>query len=150
MKYGIICWGNSSNSGKIFMLQKKIFGIMAAAQPRTTCISLFKKLEILPVSCQFIPSLMNFIINNQKIFQTNLSVHNINTRNNNRHHRPNTILCCFKKSAFCAGINIFDSLPRNLTVCSSNKAQFKAALKQYINTQPILSADEFFICKVDL
>jgi len=31
MKYGIICWGNSSNSGKIFTLQKKIFGIMAAA-----------------------------------------------------------------------------------------------------------------------
>jgi hypothetical protein len=31
MKYEIICWGNSSNGGKIFTLQKKIFGIMAAA-----------------------------------------------------------------------------------------------------------------------
>ena len=33
--------GNSSNSGKIFTLQKKIIRIMAGAQPRTSCRSLF-------------------------------------------------------------------------------------------------------------
>jgi hypothetical protein len=41
-KYGIIVWGNSSNSRKIFTLQKKIIRTMAAAQPRTACRSLFK------------------------------------------------------------------------------------------------------------
>jgi hypothetical protein len=34
IKYGIIFWANSSNSGKIFTLQKKIIRIMAGAQPR--------------------------------------------------------------------------------------------------------------------
>ena len=43
---------------------------MAGAQPKTSCISLRKQLEILPVPCQYILSLMNFIINNQGIFQT--------------------------------------------------------------------------------
>jgi hypothetical protein len=52
IKYGIIFWGNSSNRKKIFTLQKKIIRIVVGAQPRTTCRSLFKKLEILPVSCQ--------------------------------------------------------------------------------------------------
>jgi len=33
---------NSSNNGKLLTLQKKIIGIMAAAQPRTSCKSLFK------------------------------------------------------------------------------------------------------------
>jgi hypothetical protein len=32
IKYGIFFWGNSSNSGKISTLQKKIVRIMAGAQ----------------------------------------------------------------------------------------------------------------------
>jgi hypothetical protein len=46
MKYGIILWDNSYNSGKIFAWQKKIFRLMTGAQLRTSCISLrgvFKK-----------------------------------------------------------------------------------------------------------
>jgi len=43
IKYGIFLGGNSSNSGKIFTLQKKIVvRIMAAAQPRISCRNLFK------------------------------------------------------------------------------------------------------------
>jgi hypothetical protein len=48
IKHGIISWGNSSNSGKILTLKKEILRIMAVAQCRTSCTSLFK-LEILPV-----------------------------------------------------------------------------------------------------
>jgi hypothetical protein len=52
IKYGIIFWGNSSNSGKIFTLQKKIDRIMVGAQLRTSCRSLFKQLETSPFPCQ--------------------------------------------------------------------------------------------------
>jgi hypothetical protein len=45
IKYGIIFWGNSYNSGKIFTLQKKFFRIMAGAQPRTSYRSLFEQSE---------------------------------------------------------------------------------------------------------
>jgi hypothetical protein len=79
IKYGIIFWGNSSNIGKVFTLQKKIVSIMSAAQPRTSCRSLFKQLEVLPVPYQHIVSLMNFSVNNQGNFHTNSSSHNINT-----------------------------------------------------------------------
>jgi len=57
-KYGIIFLGHSSNSGKLFTLQKKFMRIMAGAQPRTSCRCLFKQLGILPVPCQYILSLM--------------------------------------------------------------------------------------------
>ena len=53
IKSGIIFWGNSINSGKIFTLQKKIVRIMAGAQPKTSSKSLFKQLEILPSPCQY-------------------------------------------------------------------------------------------------
>jgi len=88
--------GVTSNSRKIFALQKKIFKIMDGAQPRLSCISLFKQLEILPVPCQYnMFSLISFIINNQDILQTNSSIYNINKRNNHHLHRPNANLSCF-------------------------------------------------------
>jgi len=51
---------------------------MGGAQSRTSCRSLFTQLEILPVSGQYIRSLIKFIINQQEIFQTNLPTHNTN------------------------------------------------------------------------
>jgi len=67
--YGIIFWVNSSNSVKIFTLHKKIFRIMAGAQPRMSCRILFKQLQILPVPRQYKLPLMNFINNNKEIFK---------------------------------------------------------------------------------
>jgi hypothetical protein len=43
----VVNCGNSSNSGKILTLKKEIVRIMAVAQCRTSCRSLFKQ-EILP------------------------------------------------------------------------------------------------------
>lgn len=49
---------------------------MVGAQPRS-CGILFKETEILPVICQYILSLKNLIVNNDKPFQRNSSVHRI-------------------------------------------------------------------------
>jgi hypothetical protein len=54
VKYGIIFWGNSSNTKKIFTSQKKIIRIMVGAHPRASCGRLFKKLDILQVPSQYI------------------------------------------------------------------------------------------------
>ena len=71
IKYGIFFGGNSSNSGKIFTLQKTVIRIMAGAQPRTSCRSIFKQLEILLVPYWYVLSLMSFIVHKNNIFQTN-------------------------------------------------------------------------------
>jgi len=57
---GIILWGNSTYSRKIFTLQKRIIRIMIGAHPRTSFRKLFKKLEILTVPSQYIYALMSF------------------------------------------------------------------------------------------
>jgi IS1 family transposase len=142
IKYGIIFWGNSSYSIKIFTLQKIIIRILADAQPRTSCRSLLKKLQILPVPCQYIQSIRNFVINNQEAFQTNSAIHNINTRNKHHLHRPNANLSCFKKSAYYAGIRIFKRLPLSLSVLMNDKAKFKKAVKKYLNTHSFYSVDD--------
>jgi hypothetical protein len=72
IKYEIVFCSNSSNSWKIFALQKKIVRIMAGQQPRTSCKSQLKQLQILPVPCQYIFSVMNFTVSNQETFQIHL------------------------------------------------------------------------------
>jgi hypothetical protein len=136
--YGISVWGNSSESGKIFNLHKKIIRIMAVTQPRTSCRILLKQSDS-TCSMSVIHSLMTFIIvNNYENFQTNSSIHNNNNNNNNNTrnrlhlHRPNANLSCFQKCTFYAGIKIFSSLPPSVTILKNDKANFKAALRKYL------------------
>jgi hypothetical protein len=46
---------------------------------------------------------------------------------------------CFQKSAFYSGIRIFNSLPHSLTNLKNEKAQFKVALRRYLNAHSFLS-----------
>jgi hypothetical protein len=65
---------------------------------------------------------------NQEKFQTNSSVHNINTRNKHHLHRPVANLSCFQKGTSYSAIRIFNSLPRSITNLKNEKTQFKVAL----------------------
>jgi hypothetical protein len=82
-----------------------------------------------------------------KSFVTNSSMFHINTRNKHHFctHNPNP--GCSQKSTFYAGIKIFNSLPRNLTILKNEKAKFKAALRKYLNTHSFYSVDEFFVSR---
>jgi IS1 family transposase len=135
---------------KIFTVQKKIIRIVVGAHPRTSCRSLFKKLEILPVPCQYIFSLMNFLVDNQENFQTNSSIHSINTRNKHHLHRPIANLSCFQTSTFYSSIRIFNSLPCNIKNLKNEKAQFKAAPRRYLNAHSFYSVDQFLMSTINL
>jgi hypothetical protein len=123
---------------------------MGDGHPRTPSRSLFKKLEILPVLYQYILTLMNFLFNNQEILQTNPSVHIINTGNKHHIHRPVANLSGFQKTPFYCGIRIFSSLPCSVTNLKNEKAQFKVALRRYLNAHSFYSVDESFMCADDL
>ena len=111
--------------GRFSHYKRKSLQLRLVAQPRTSCRSLLKQLEILPLPRHFILSLKGFIINNQEKFQTNSSKQNINTRNK---HLP-----CFQKRTFYGGIKIFNSLPPSLTILKNDQVEFRAALRKYLN-----------------
>jgi hypothetical protein len=81
--------------GRFSNYRKKIVWTTAYAQNRISCRNLFKKLEILSIPCQYILSLMSFIINNQEFFKTNSSIANMNTKNKYHLQRPNANLSFF-------------------------------------------------------
>ena len=64
MSYGIIFWGNWSHSSIIFRVQGKAIRIMKGCGNRVSCRLLFKKLQILPLTSQYMLSLLMFVVQN--------------------------------------------------------------------------------------
>jgi len=118
-----------------------IVRIMAGAQPTTSCTCLLKLLVTVPVPCQYVLLLMNFMTSNQENFQTNSSIYNTNTKNKHHLHRQNAKLSCFRKCIRYAGIKIFNNLPPSLTFCKNYMTKFQASLRKYLNTHYFHSVD---------
>ena len=58
MSYGLIFWGSSTESIKIFRLQKRIIRIMMGYKRNQSCRELFHKLGILSLPSQYIFSIL--------------------------------------------------------------------------------------------
>jgi hypothetical protein len=100
MPYGIIFRGNSTDSKKVFYIQKKIIRIMAGTKRRSSCRELFKKFNILPLVGKFLLSLSSFVMDNIEKFKTNSDIHNISTRYRHNLHVPNTNLSKYQKGVY--------------------------------------------------
>jgi hypothetical protein len=109
--YGLIFWGTLANMKRVFLLQKRIIRIMLGLGSRCSCRSWFKKLDILPVTCLYIYSLMSFVVDNQDLFQANSSVNCMKTRQRNQLHKPYVALSCIQKGVTFSSIKIFNALP---------------------------------------
>ena len=78
---------------------------------RDSCHELFKKLQILPLSSQYILSLLMFVVKNRELFKSNSDIHRIGTRSNNDLHLPSTQLNLFQKGVYYSGIKLYNHLP---------------------------------------
>jgi hypothetical protein len=125
MNYGIIFWGNFSQSTQVFKMQKKAIRIIMGRSNRESCRNLFKELNILPLISQYILSLLTFVSNNRKQYFANSEIHNINTRHTYDLHLPRTHLSIYQKGVYYSCIKIFNSLPRNIKTHTDNPKTFK-------------------------
>jgi hypothetical protein len=64
---------------------------------RSSCSGLYKKLDLLPVPCEYIFSLTMFNVNNLDNFQTTSVVYGMNTRAKHQLHLPTVNLSSIKK-----------------------------------------------------
>jgi len=67
MSYRIIFWGNSSHSSTIFSMQRKAIRIMEGCGNWISCRNLFKKLQILPLTSQYLLSLLMYVVQNCRV-----------------------------------------------------------------------------------
>jgi hypothetical protein len=149
IQYGIIFGGNSAHAQQVFKLQKRVVRVMSGMGPRSSCRNLFKKLNILPVPCQYILSLMLFIIDNQQDFFTNADVHGLNTRNKNYLYLPVQSLTCVQKWVSCSGVKTFNSLPSDMQSYKGDRKKCKKILCKYLAIHSFYSITEFLECKTN-
>jgi hypothetical protein len=143
MEFGIIFWGVSVESKRIFLEQKRIIRIMIGSSTRTTCKMLFRKLKILTLISQYILSLMRFLSSNWDIFTFNSSVHNINTRLRLKLHKPLVRLKVYQQSSYYNCINIYNRLLDDLANLILNNKPFLSQLKKYLIERPFYTLEEF-------
>jgi hypothetical protein len=116
-------FGSATNSCKVFKLQKRVIRIMSGAEPGASCRGLLRKLEILPAPCQYILSLMLFIMDNPYNFQRGLEMHGLRTRSENQLFIPIANLRSVQKGITYFGVKICNSLLNN--ILKIKRKQFK-------------------------
>ena len=91
---------------------------------------------------------MVFEIDNQKNYQSNLSVHGLDTRNKNQLYLPIVNLSCFQRGVLYCAKKIFSSLLNNIKNLRNDEMKFKFELYIYIYiyliTHSLYSLTEFF------
>jgi hypothetical protein len=128
----------------VFTLQKSVIRILSDVGAKSSCRNLFKKLDILPAPCQYIFSLMLFVVDNQKHFQIKLSIRGLDTRNKNRLYVPIVNLSCFQRCVSYCAMNIFNSPPTNNKNLRNDRMKFKLELHKCLTTHSSYSLAEFF------
>jgi hypothetical protein len=144
MSYGIILWGNLLHSSTIFIIQKKAIRIMEGCGSRVSCRNLFKKLQILPLTSQYMLSLLMFVVQNKNFVSTNNENHNLGTRKSNTLYLPQANLSIYQKGTYYLGIEIFNNLPLEIKNAAGNQKQFKIALKKCLYTYSFYTIEEYF------
>jgi hypothetical protein len=92
MSYGVIFWGQSPDSLKVFLLQKWAIRTMMGCGGRDSCRRLFAELGILKLPSQYIFCLLLFVVKTKKLFSFNKDLHSINTRQQSNFHHPSAHL----------------------------------------------------------
>jgi hypothetical protein len=144
VKYGIIFWGNSTNISRVFKLQKKVIRIISGVGSTDSCTGLFRKLDILPLSCEYILSLMLFVIDIQNNFPSGLAVHGLNARSKSQFYLPTSNLSVFQKGTTSSGIRLFNSLPGTIQSLRNDRARFRNNLLSYLMANSFYTVAELF------
>ena len=101
---------------------------MTGSRPGNSSKPLFQSLGILIVPSQYILSIMNFVLQNKERFTPNIEVHNFNTRNKLKFHKPASSLTLCQKGVYNMSIRIFNKLPKHITNLAGNKKFFISTL----------------------
>jgi len=102
--YKTVFWGKLVNSSTIFSMQiKRQLELWKDVGLRVSCRNLFKKLQILPLTLQYLICLLMFVVRNKSLFSTNIENHNVDTRQRNKLYLPQANLTICKKELIIQG-----------------------------------------------
>lgn len=147
LRYGIVCWGNSVDAKKIFILQKKIIRIIMHADLRASCKPLFKKLEILTLPGLYLYETLIYAHTKLNNEIQNCNLHSYRTRNKNKFHLTSHNTSCFANSPKYSAICLYNKLPAILKSIK-NLPTFKKKLKSVLLSYNFYTIKEFMVTNI--
>jgi hypothetical protein len=106
---------------------------------KDSCGDSFKEMKILPLWCQHMYSLMQYVVNNGDVFTRNTEVHNKSTRQN-----INLFLLLKFKWKLYSGIKICNHIPKKLKQLASGQKSFGPTLKRFSYVNSFYLMEEYF------
>jgi hypothetical protein len=136
-------WGNSSHAKRVFKLQKRVIRLIKCCGYRDSCREHFRDMNILPLSSQYIYSLMMFVIKSREIFDTNRDCYEIDTRQNMNIHVYQVKLAKYGNGVCHMAVRIYNGLSTKLKIISNNPNKFKASLIEFLHLNSYYTLEDF-------
>jgi hypothetical protein len=144
LSYDIVFWHNSAYSYNSFKIHESINRIIMNARNRDFCSQLFTKPKILPLKSQYIFSLLLFAAKHRHSYESNSTIHNINTKFSSDLRTATANLTTFQKVPFYYGIRIFNHFPTSIKNTSHDINQARSALKCFFLINSFYTLKEYF------
>jgi hypothetical protein len=107
---------------------------MEGSGNRVSCRNLFKKLQILPLTSNYMLPLWMFVVQNKNFFLKNNENHNLDTWQRNNLYLSQANLTIYQKGAYYSGIEIFNNLPVEVkNVAGNQKKKLNCSEKNFIH-----------------
>lgn len=143
LQYGLILWGNSIDTDKAFILQKKCVRAICNAEFTDHCKPLFQELKVLTLPCLYIKQVAVFVKEHPSLFATRkeTSARVQRSLHANKLHIPKCKLELYKRNVYIMAVKIYNKLPKDLTDMPINR--FKTALHRWLLLSSFYSVNEF-------
>lgn len=142
ISYGIMFWGSSHHSERVFKLQKKAIRNIMGINMRTSCKTYFKELQLLPLACIYIMKIVVFVKSNLNNFLRNNHNHEYNTRRQNNLLTPSHCLSLYEKSPTYIGVKLYNKLPECIKQINNIKT-FQKQVKKLLMESVFYTVNDF-------
>ena len=139
LTYGVIFWGNASDSLIVFRLQKRALRVMCGLNCREHCRPYFIEHRIMTLPCTYILHCVNEIHNHISEYTFQNQIHSHNTRS--AHEIRTTKFRLQKSKKNSLDVSLYNKLP--LSIRNSNTNYFKNYMKQFLLSNAFYSVKEF-------
>lgn len=146
VSYGILLWGNSTDSDKIFKLQKSALRSMCNKSMRDSCRPLFLEHQIMTLCALYIYYCLIYIYENKSNLVRHDSQHQYMTRHKTNYVLPLHRLSVTHNSFLNLSVKFFNKLPSNIKELPL--ITFKSRCKNILIKLCPYSIEEFLNCDV--
>lgn len=141
IRYGIIMWGNSVDSKRIFKLQKACVRNIFGMQQADSCRPIFKREKILTLYGIYILEAVRFISGNRELFTECIRQHGYSTRNRDQLIPAKPNLTYIRNSVHFTIVKIYNKIPQFIR--GMEKSKLEGILKRHLLDRAYYSLTEY-------